>query len=105
MKEHTERQRALLKKEAIAIVDFGSQYVHLIANRIRRQGVYAEIMLPTVSLERLKKYKGVILSGGPNSVYQRGAPQMSKRLFALGIPVLGICYGHHLMMKLLGGKV
>ncbi len=90
----------------IAILDFGSQYTHLIATRIRRLGVYSEILDPTsASAEALKAYKGIILSGGPASVYEAGSPTVDPEVFALGIPVLGVCYGHQLLTHLLGGTV
>lgn len=91
--------------DTIAVIDFGSQYAHLIANRLRRLGVYSKILLPETPFEKLAKYKGLILSGGPNSVYEKGAPTISPRIFSLGIPILGICYGHHLIAHILGGKV
>lgn len=91
--------------DKIAVIDFGSQYAHLIANRLRRLGVYSEIVLPDTPTEKLAKYKGLILSGGPNSVYEKGAPTISLRIFSLGIPILGMCYGHQLITHLLGGKV
>lgn len=91
--------------DKIAVIDFGSQYAHLIANRLRRLGVYSEILLPETSPEKLAKYKGLILSGGPNSVYEKGAPTISPRIFSLGIPILGMCYGHQLIAHLLGGQV
>lgn len=95
----------ILFVDKIAVIDFGSQYAHLIANRLRRLGVYSEILLPDAPLEKLAKYKGLILSGGPSSVYEKGAPTISPRIFSLGIPVLGLCYGHQLIAHLLGGKV
>ena len=95
----------ILLVDKIAVVDFGSQYAHLIANRLRRLGVYSEIVLPETSSEKLAKYKGLILSGGPNSVYEKGAPTISPRIFSLGIPILGMCYGHQLITHILGGKV
>ena len=91
--------------DKIAVLDFGGQYAHLIANRLRRLGVYAEIRLASTPVFYLKKYKGIVLSGGPKSVYEKDAPYCDRRLFSLGIPVLGICYGEQLMAKLLGGKV
>ncbi|MBI5413676.1 glutamine-hydrolyzing GMP synthase [Candidatus Peregrinibacteria bacterium] len=91
--------------DAIAIIDFGSQYAHLIANRVRRLGVYSEVLLPDASLAEFKKYKGIILSGGPQSVYEHGAPTIDPKVFELGIPVLGLCYGHQAIAHLLGGKV
>lgn len=90
----------------IAILDFGSQYTHLIATRIRRLGVYSEILDPSsVSAQELKAYKGIILSGGPSSVYEEGSPTVDSEIFNLGLPILGICYGHQLLTHLLNGKV
>jgi len=93
------------KAGQIVVVDFGAQYAHLIARRIRQLGVYSEIMLPEEPLDKLKDCKGIILSGGPRSVYEKDAPKVSKELFSLGKPVLGLCYGHQLMADMLGGKV
>ncbi len=89
------------------VVDMGGQYCHLIARRIRALGVYAEIVLPTITPAEVKKMKpdGIILSGGPKSVYEKGAFTIDKKVLELGIPVLGICYGHQLIAHLLGGKV
>src|SRR3989339_1715410 len=89
----------------IAIIDFGSQYAHLIARRIRNLNVYSEILDNNILLEKLKEYKGIILSGGPESVYEEGSPSLDKRIFELGLPILGICYGHQLITHLLGGTV
>lgn len=91
--------------DKIAILDFGGQYAHLIANRVRRLGVYSEILEPETSIEKLTAYKGLILSGGPRSVYEKGAPTVDPKIFLLDIPVLGICYGHQLVAHLLKGKV
>jgi len=91
--------------EKIAVLDFGGQYAHLIANRVRRLGVYSEIRDSDTPASELAQYKGLILSGGPMSVYAPGAPHCDPKIFTLGIPVLGICYGHQLMQHLLGGKV
>lgn len=91
--------------DSIAVIDFGSQYAHLIANRVRRLNVYAEILLPETPVKNLRKYKGIILSGGPQSVYAPGAPTIDKKIFSLGVPVLGLCYGHQIIAHLLGGKV
>jgi len=93
--------------DKIAVVDFGGQYTHLIARRIRELGVYSEVVPPTVSIENLRRggFKGVVLSGGPRSVYEEGAPHVDGRILTSGLPVLGICYGHQLMAYLLGGKV
>ncbi len=94
-------------QQKILILDFGSQYTQLIARRIRESNVYSEIHPHTFPLERIKKEKpaGIILSGGPMSVNEEGSPVVSKEIFELGIPVLGICYGLQLMSKELGGKV
>ena len=93
--------------DAIAVLDYGSQYTQLIARRIREMSVYSEILPPTVSLESLRAagYKGIILSGGPSSVYEEQAPVAPTALFDLGVPVLGICYGMQIMAYLLGGRV
>lgn len=91
--------------EAIAILDFGSQFAHLISNRVRRLGVYSDVFIPETPLPKLKKYKGIILSGGPQSVYDKGAPTVSRKIFSLGIPVLGMCYGHQLIAHVFGGRV
>ncbi|ALO25459.1 glutamine-hydrolyzing GMP synthase [Leptospira borgpetersenii] len=92
-------------RKKIAVVDFGGQYAHLIASRIRRLGAYTEILSNEESLSNYQKYTGIILSGGPESVYEPDSPTITTRIFELGIPVLGICYGHQLIMKLLGGVV
>jgi GMP synthase (glutamine-hydrolysing) len=91
----------------ILVLNFGGQTCHLIAKRVRGLGVYSEIVPFDVSLERIKKMKpkGIILSGGPNSVYEKNAPQIDAELFSLGIPVLGICYGMQLMGKVFGEVV
>lgn len=96
-----------MKKETIVVLDFGGQYNQLIARRVRDCGVYSVICSYRQSLEDILAYepKGIILTGGPNSVYEEGAPTFSKKLFSQGIPVLGICYGAQLMMHLLGGSV
>lgn len=91
----------------IAVVDFGSQYTHLITRRIRELGVSAEIFDHTIDPQELKNKKihGIILSGGPNSVYEKDSPQVDKTIFSLGIPILGICYGLHLIAYKNGGEV
>lgn len=93
--------------ETVIVVDFGGQYNQLIARRVRECHVYSEIVPYTKALEAVKekKPKGVIFTGGPNSVYLENSPTISTEIFELGIPVLGICYGSQLMMHLLGGKV
>ena len=97
-----------MKRDAIVVLDFGSQYTQLIARRIREQRVYCEIQPYTLPLADIEKMapKGVILSGGPASVYETDSPKIDAELFKLGIPVLGICYGMQLIAYLLeGGKV
>lgn len=89
----------------IAILDFGSQYAHLGARRLRALGVYTEILAPETPVSELGQYSGIIFSGGPASVYEEGAPTVDPKVFELGKPILGICYGHQLMTHLLGGKV
>lgn len=93
--------------QVVPIVDFGSQYVQLIARRVREAGVYSLLVSPNISYEELKalKPRGIILSGGPASVYEEGAPTCDPRLFELGVPVLGICYGMQVGCTLLGSQV
>ncbi|TWU04970.1 glutamine-hydrolyzing GMP synthase [Stieleria varia] len=96
-----------LTDQRIVVLDFGSQYAQLIARRVREQNVYCQILRHDITAERLKEIapKGIILSGGPSSVYEDGAPRCDPGLFQLGIPVLGICYGMQLTCMALGGKV
>jgi GMP synthase (glutamine-hydrolysing) len=89
----------------IGIIDFGGQYAHLIASRIRRLGIYTEIISNEESIEKYKEYSGLIFSGGPNSVYSENSPGINNDIFQLNIPILGICYGHQLIMKNLNGDV
>jgi GMP synthase (glutamine-hydrolysing) len=91
----------------ILIIDFGSQYNQLIARRVRENHVYCQIEPPDISIASIKAMKpeGIILSGGPASIYSSGAPRVDKKIFDLGIPVLGICYGLQYMVDSLGGKV
>lgn len=94
-------------QESIIVLDFGGQYNQLIARRIRDLGVYSELFPYDVSAEKIKALqpKGIIFSGGPNSVLDEGAPQCDERIFELGIPILGICYGMQLMAHHFRGKV
>jgi len=94
-------------REIVLIVDFGGQYNQLIARRTREAGVYSEVVSWKNALPRAKELmpKGIIFTGGPNSVYAEGAPMLDKEIFELGVPVLGICYGMQLMSQVLGGKV
>lgn len=96
-----------LEQEKIIILDFGSQYTQLIARRIRESKVYSEIHPFNISLEKIKllQPKGIILSGSPSSVYDQSAPIISKDIFSIGVPVLGICYGMQLTSYLHNGKV
>ncbi|MFM7405115.1 MAG: glutamine-hydrolyzing GMP synthase [Cuspidothrix sp.] len=96
-----------LKGQIIVILDFGSQYSELIARRIRETQVYSEVLSYRTTAKQLRqvKPKGIILSGGPNSVYSDYAPHCDPEIWELGIPVLGVCYGMQLMVNQLGGKV
>ena len=96
-----------MNREKIIVIDFGGQYNQLVARRVRECNVYCEIYSYRTDIEKIKEMnpKGIILTGGPNSVYEEGAATCSKELFELGIPVLGLCYGAQLMMHLLGGHV
>src|SRR2546423_78346 len=95
------------KFETILILDFGGQYTQLIGRRIREANVYTEIVPFNTSVEKIAAQhpKGIILSGGPASVYETDAPISDSAIFKLGIPVLGICYGMQLIGKELGGRV
>jgi GMP synthase (glutamine-hydrolysing) len=96
-----------VETQSIVILDFGSQYTQLIARRIREQSVFSVVLPCTASLDEVRSYKpaGIILSGGPCSVYDHDAPPADDRVLALGLPVLGICYGLQFMTHKLGGKV
>jgi GMP synthase (glutamine-hydrolysing) len=95
------------REQLVLVLDFGSQYTQLIARRIREQHVYCEVQPCTVAFDVIKamKPKAIVLSGGPSSVYDEGAPTMDARIVELGVPVLGICYGLQLLAHKLGGKV
>jgi GMP synthase (glutamine-hydrolysing) len=95
------------QSERVLVLDFGSQYAQLIARRVREQHVYCEIVRHDVSADRIRELapRGIILSGGPSSVYEAGAPRCDPGIFSLGIPVLGICYGMQLACEALGGHV
>jgi len=89
----------------IYVIDLGGQYAHLIGNRVRRLGVYAEVKGNRAKASELKDATAIIFSGGPKGVHDEGAPEIDTEIFELGKPVLGICYGHQLMAHYLGGKV
>lgn len=101
------KPRGLINREsdAIAILDLGGQYCHMIGRRLRDIGVRADIFPHDVPSEKLANYAGIILSGGPQSVYEVGAPTIDMKILQLGRPVLGICYGHQLLAKLVGSEV
>ncbi|MCQ2209003.1 MAG: glutamine-hydrolyzing GMP synthase [Paludibacteraceae bacterium] len=92
-------------QEKIIVLDFGGQYAHLIANRVRRLGVFTEIVSPTAPVEDFAGAKGIIYSGGPSSVYAEDAPDYNPEILNIPVPKLGICYGHQLMASQLGGTV
>ena len=91
--------------DTIAVLDFGGQYAHLIANRVRRLGVFTEIHSPNAPVSELEGVKGIIYSGGPSSVYAADAPEYNPEILDLPVPKLGICYGHQLIAQQLGGHV
>ena len=96
-----------MSREIIAILDFGSQYGQLIARRVREQNVYSQICRADITADELSRMgvKGLILSGGPASVYDKNAPKCDEKIFELGVPILGICYGMQLGCQVLGAKV
>ena len=96
-----------VETQSIVVLDFGAQYSQLIARRIREQNVFSVVLPCTASLEEIRSYSpvGIILSGGPSSVYDADAPPADPRVLQLGLPVLGICYGLQFMVHTLGGKV
>ncbi len=95
----------MLQTDKIIILDMGGQYAHLLARRVRQIGVYSQIMPSDTSIQLLKDAKGIIISGGPSSVYEKNSPKCDPKLFTLKTPILGLCYGHQLMAQSLGGKV
>src|ERR1700744_3058415 len=97
----------MVETQSIVVLDFGAQYSQLIARRIREQKVFAVVLPCTASLDEIRSYSpaGLILSGGPSSVYDADAPPADEKVLHLGVPVLGICYGLQFMVYKLGGKV
>ena len=94
-------------QDLVLVVDFGAQYAQLIARRVRQAQVYSEIISSSASAQEIlsKKPKAIILSGGPASVYEPGAPKLDEAIFKAGIPIFGICYGFQVMANALGGTV
>src|SRR5262249_28967840 len=101
------RAKLFVEDQSIVILDFGSQYTQLIARRIRELKVFSVVLPCTASLDEIRSYRpaGIILSGGPSSVYDADAPPADERVLVQGLPVLGICYGLHFITQKLGGKV
>lgn len=95
----------LKEKEKIVVLDFGSQYAHLIAKRFRALGYYSEIFLPSADISSFENVKGIVMSGGPSSVYEENVPEFNAEILNLNVPILGLCYGHQLMAKSYGGSV
>src|SRR3954453_18868649 len=93
--------------QEIVVLDYGGQYSQLIARRIRDCGVFSELLPHHVPIEEIaaRKPRGIVLSGGPASVYADGAPALDERLLELGVPLMGICYGMQLLVHTLGGRV
>ena len=96
-----------MNNEKVLVLDFGGQYNQLIARRVRECNVYCEVHPHTMSIEKIKEFnpKGIIFTGGPNSVYLKDSPLCDCKIFELGYPILGICYGCQLMAYMLGGNV
>ena len=100
-----------MKYDTILVLDFGGQYCHLIGRRIRENGVYSEIVAHDITPDQVKalnqkvNVKGMVLSGGPSSVYEQNAPKLNPRMLEMGLPVLGLCYGHQMVAQLSQGKV
>ncbi len=93
------------KQNKITVLDFGGQYAHLIAKRVRHLGVYADIKYPDINTEELGQPGGIILSGGPSSVHSEDTPLFNREILKTGIPILGLCYGMQLLAYLLNGEV
>ena len=96
-----------MQNEKVLVLDFGGQYNQLIARRVRECHVYCEVKSYKTTMEEIRAFDpvGIIFTGGPNSVYEEGSPQVSPEIFTMGVPILGICYGCQLMAHSLGGRV
>ncbi|WP_318662663.1 glutamine-hydrolyzing GMP synthase [Treponema sp.] len=94
-----------MSREKILVLDFGSQYAHLIAKRFRMLGYYSEIALPSADISVFENAKGIVFSGGPSSVYDEKVPEFNSKILELDIPILGLCYGHYIVQLGYGGKV
>ncbi len=92
-------------RDTIAVLDFGSQYAHLIAKRIRHSGIYTEIFSPVTAVSHLRSMKGIVLSGGPASVFAEDVPAFNENILSLELPILGLCYGHQLIAQYFGGTI
>ena len=105
MQEETMRPNS--ERGGVVVLDFGGQYTQLIARRVREQQVFSAVLPCTASIADIRKYEpsGLILSGGPSSAYDADAPTCDHAVLAMGVPVLGICYGMHWITRTLGGKV
>ena len=92
-------------RDRIVVLDFGSQYAHLIAKRFRLLGYYSEIALPSTDEKQLEDAKGIVLSGGPASIYDAKIPEFNEKIMELNVPILGLCYGHYVVSKYYGGVI
>ena len=94
-----------MSREKIVVLDFGSQYAHLIAKRFRMLGYYSEIALPNADVSTFENVKGIVFSGGPSSVYDEKVPEFNSKILDLEIPILGLCYGHYIVQQGYNGKI
>src|SRR5215470_12837835 len=107
VKASTQQAKLAMEKGGVVVLDFGGQYTQLIARRVREQQVFSAILPCTTSVEDIRRLEpaGIILSGGPSSVYDKDAPKCDPAVLRQGIPVLGICYGMQWIAKEMGGRV